>query len=127
MLLFLRSCQTSMKQPQVGQCAVTDEDWYMVCRCIDELEALAFELAPLAKKMDADGTAHEAPPVQEPDLQVNDLTFDGTAHAMFERYQMAGRYGILRRLDRLRVVQHDRFARFGFVSSVLRMPCMLCS
>jgi hypothetical protein len=96
--LFFQICcrdvQSSMHatRGEGEACPVTADDWALVWRCIDELEALAVELAPLATQMEEAGTSREPRrQLPEPDLIVDDATFDGIAHAMFERYQVFGR------------------------------------
>lgn len=77
-----RDMVTSLKQ---ANSAADKEDFDMVCRCIDLVEALMIELRPEAKKMDEEGTNVQPEPEPELELGVDAATFDAIAHAMFER------------------------------------------
>jgi hypothetical protein len=83
-----RDMVTSLKQSNSD---ADKDDFAMVCRCIDLVEALMIELRPEAKKMDEDGTNVEPEPEPEIELDVDPDTFDAIAHALFERYQVSGR------------------------------------
>lgn len=77
-----RDMVTSLRQ---ANSAADEDDFAMVCRCIDLVEALMIELRPEAQKMDEEGTNVEPEPEPELELDVDADTFDAIAHAMFER------------------------------------------
>jgi hypothetical protein len=91
--LFFNVCAREMQvtmNPD-SPSALKPEDWKLVNQLLDSLESLALELAAEAQAMDDAGTAHERRKRPDPPLLVDDASFDGIAHAMFERYQVNGR------------------------------------
>ena len=84
--LFFQVCRRDMVTSlQQANSAADRDDFAMVCRCIDLVEALMLELRPEAKKMDEEGTNIEPEPEPVMELNVDPGTFDAIAHAMFER------------------------------------------
>lgn len=85
-VLYFQVCGRDMVTSlQQANSAADKDDFAMVCRCIDLVEALMIELRPAAKKMDEEGTNVEPEPEPEMELDVDQDTFDAIAHAMFER------------------------------------------
>ena len=84
--LFYQVCGRDMVTSlQQANSAADRDDFAMVCRCVDLVEALMIELRPEAKKMDEEGTNVEPEPEPVLELNVDPDTFDAIAHAMFER------------------------------------------